>query len=139
MELDITEFVTNNDPYHYSASIAECGANAGPDTWRNAVDEAKEKPLLTARPDIEEFREYMKGFGAWDDEAIAAWSDDECNALLIQLISGDMREAGMDACDLEEFDWEQYQKDSEAGRISGNIYKADVGKSAGRIFYYVGN
>ena len=139
MELDITEFVLNTEPFDFSASIAERGPNAGPDTWRNAVAEGERQPLLTTPDQFDEFREYMTGFGAWDDEAITAWSEAECNALLIQLISGDMREAGMDDCFPDEFDWEQYRKDSEAGRISGNIYKADVGESASRIFYYIGN
>ena len=135
MELDITEFVLNTEPFDFSASIAERGPNAGPDTWANAVREAKEKPLLTAPDQIDEFRDYAGTFGAWDDEIRAAWSDNECNALLIQLISGDMREAGMDDCFPDEFDWTAYQQRSEAGQISGNISKGDDG----RIWYYIGS
>ena len=72
MEIDITDFVMTNEPHFYSASIAESGPNAGPNTWRNAMNEAKEKPLLTTPDQIKEFREYVKGYGAWDDEARAA-------------------------------------------------------------------
>jgi hypothetical protein len=139
MELDITDFVTNAEPYEFSASVAERGPNAGPQTWANAVTEGASKPLLTTPDQIEEFRDYMGDFGAWDDAERAAWSDAECNALLIQLISGDMRESGMDSCDIEDFDWDQYQKDSEDGRISGRIYRADTDEHTGRIFYYIGS
>ena len=75
-----------------------------------------------------------------DAEECAAWPDDECNALFIQLISGDMREAGMDACDMDEFDWEAYEEQAREGRIPGNIFKGDVEghEGSGRIFYDLG-
>ena len=73
MEIDITRFVTEADPYEFSASIAERGDNAGPETWRNAVAEGESSPLLTTPEQLDALRAYMKGFGAWDDEEIAAW------------------------------------------------------------------
>ena len=51
--------------------------------------------------------------------------------MFIQLIAGDMRECGMDDCDLEDFDWAGYEARASEGQISGNIFKADDG----RIFY----
>lgn len=131
MEINITEFVKNSDPFDFSASIMERGKNAGPETWNNAVEEAKTSSLLTTEEQLEALRDYVKEFGAWSEEQIAAWSDDECNALFIQLISGDMREAGLDSCDLEEFDWAEYERRSQAGQISGNIFKSDDG-----LIYY---
>ena len=80
----------------------------------------------------EEFRRYIKGFGAWSEDEIRAWSNTELNALLIQMISGDIREANLDS---ENPDWDQYQKDAEAGRVSGRIFKADDSK----IYYYIGD
>lgn len=133
MEINITRFVTDADPFDFSASRAERGDNAGPDTWKNAVAEGSNDPLLTTTEQLDALREYVKGFGAWDDDEIAAWSDAECNALFIQLISGDMREAGMDV-ELDEFDWEEYEQCARAGQISGNIYKGDDGQ----IYYYLG-
>src|SRR5881394_389204 len=102
MEINITSFVQNEDPFDYSASMAERGENSGRDTWNNAKTKA---PVLLDTPEkIEALRDYVKGFGSWDEEEIATWDDTECNALFVQLISGDMREAGMD--NVEDFDWE---------------------------------
>ena len=135
MEVNITRFVESAEPFEFSSSIAERGQNAGPETWHNAKREAASAPLLTAEDELEEFREYIAGFGAWDDEEIAAMSDTDLNALLIQLISGDIREAGLDACDPEDFDWVRYEQEQEEGRISGNLYRGNDGQ----IYYYVGS
>jgi hypothetical protein len=123
MEINITSFVTNEDPFNYSASAAERGDNAGRETWNNAKNRAP--TLLTTPEQIEALREYVKGFGAWDAEEIAAWDDSECNALFVQLVSGDMREAGMDDVDLEDFDWDEYEHKAQQGSISGRIYRGD--------------
>ena len=92
MEIDITNFFNNAEPFDFSASVAERGENAGRDTWNNAKREGAASPLLTTPEQLDALRSYVKGFGAWDDDEIAAWDDAECNALFIQLISGDMRE-----------------------------------------------
>lgn len=126
MEINITSFVNDEDPFDYSASRAERGDNAGPETWNNAKNQAP--LLLDTSEKIEALRDYVKDFGAWDSEEIAAWDDNECNALFIQLISGDMREAGMDEVDLEDFDWEEYERRAKQGTISGNIYRGDDGQ-----------
>ena len=41
MEIDITAFFENADPFEFSHSRAEGGANAGPQTWANAKEEAQ--------------------------------------------------------------------------------------------------
>lgn len=135
MEINITRFVETSEPFEFSASIMERGQNAGPQTWANAKDFASEKPFLTTEDELEEMREYIAGFGAWDDEEIAAMSATDLNALLVQLISGDMREAGLDACDLEDFDWEEYEERASAGTISSNLCRGDDGQ----VYYYIGN
>jgi hypothetical protein len=128
MEINITSFVQNEDPFDYSHSAAEGGPHAGRNTWTAAKTMA---PTLLDTPEkIEALRDYVKDFGAWDKEEIAAWDDAECNALFVQLISGDMREANME--DIEGFDWDQYEKDAEKGSISGNIYRGDDGQ-----IYYI--
>jgi hypothetical protein len=88
--------------------------------------------LLTTPEQIEALREHVKDFGAWDDEEIAAWDDIECNAIFVQLVSGDMREAGMDDVDIDDFDWETYNDRVEAGELQGNIY---YHRQADKIFY----
>jgi hypothetical protein len=137
MEIDITDFVTNCDPFEFSASTAELGANAGPITWKNAKAQAVKLPLLTTAEQLDALRAWANDSGAWDDDEIAAWSPEECTAMFIQLVSGDMREMGLDECDLEDFDWDAWRERSDGG---GNIYQCDIesDKDFGRIFYYLG-
>jgi hypothetical protein len=131
MEIDITTFFNEAAPMDYSASVAEVGNDAARATWQAACDDSNDYPMLDSEKKREEFRHYVKTFGAWSEDEIAAWSNQELNALLIQMISGDIREASLDT---DEPDWNQYQKDSEAGRISGRIFKGNDSK----IYYYVG-
>jgi len=44
MEIDITSFFENAEPWKFSHSIAEGGPSAGSDTWRAALSEAAEAP-----------------------------------------------------------------------------------------------
>ena len=141
MEIDITEFVTNEEPYEFSGSIAERGPNAGPQTWANASQEAQRKPLLTTEDQLDAMRQWVKESGGWDKAERDAMSPADLNAMFIQLISGDMREMGLNECDLEDFDWEEYQVRAEEGQISGNIFRCDIEnhESFGRFFYYLGS
>lgn len=68
-EIDITDFVRGDaDPSEYSASIAETGyQDIGKRTWRAALGA---ETLLTTPEHIADWREYVKGFGAWEDEEI---------------------------------------------------------------------
>ena len=123
MEIDITAFMANEDAYEFSGSIAERGPNAGPQTWANAKECAARAPLLATPEQIEEARDYFKEFGAWDDETRAAWSAEEVNALLIQYISGNLREIeSLCSDDDGEIDWVQVEAQSSEGRIAGDIY-----------------
>lgn len=132
MELDITEFFESCNHADFSASVAELGKDAGRITWQASLEEAKSTRLLKTPEQFAEFRLYMRDFGAWDEGEIAAWTEAECNALLIQLISGDIRGAGLDtSCP----DWAEYEEGVEAGRYSGCIYQGDDGK----VYYYVGS
>jgi hypothetical protein len=131
MEIDITSFITGTDTWAFSGSVATHGANAGPNTWNAAKDQASREPLLNTEEELDALLNWAKETGAWDAEERASWSKEEINALFIQLIAGDMRECGMDAVDLEGFDWAEYEARASEGQISGNIFKADDG----RIFY----
>lgn len=128
-ELDITEFFNNAAPMDYSASVAEIGNNAGRDTWNAACEDSTEYNILNNDEKRELFREFVRCFGAWDDSEIAAWTDVELNALFIQMVSGDMREAGLDE---KPVDWQAYEEDD---NLRGNISRGDDGN----IYYYVGN
>jgi hypothetical protein len=140
MEINITRFFQDADAFEFSASVAERGQNAGKETWSNAVREGTDSPLLKTPEELQALRDYVRGFGAWDDEEIAAWSDAECNALFVQLISGDMREMeSLCIGDDGEIDWTRYEELANEGTISGSIYRADIGDNVGDIFYYLGS
>jgi len=89
--------------------------------------------LLTNSDELDAFRGFARGFGAWDNEQIESWSDDKCRALLIQLIAGEMREAELDCYSSDE-DWAEYERRAEAGDISSRLFRGDDG----RIYYYIG-
>jgi hypothetical protein len=88
MEINITSLIK---AFSFSHSIAEGGEGAGQRTWNAAKREGQERPLLSG-DQLEAFREHVRGFGAWDQEEIAAWDETECNALFLQMVSGDIRE-----------------------------------------------
>ena len=130
MEIDITSFFENADPFEFSHSISEGGPNAGPKTWQAALKEGGETPLLTTPEQLDALRDHMRGYGAWDREEIDAWSPAKCNAMFIQLISGDIREAGLDEQFADEIDWAEFDRRAEAGEISGSLFKS------GESIYY---
>ena len=132
MELDITTFFRTAAPMDYSASAAELGQDAGRITWTHAVEDADEYPILDTEDKRQAFREDLQGYGAWDEEEIEAWTDQELTALLMQMISGDIRESCLDT---DEPDWKEYEEGVESGTYSGRLYRGDDG----RIYYYIGD
>lgn len=133
MELDITDFFNSCDPRHYLASVAELGEDAGTITWENALDRSEEDNLLDTEEKRDAFKAYVRGFGAWDDEEIDAWSHEELNALLIQFISGDMREDGLHA-NMEDEEWNALDPEKSRGSIYGGPLTTD-----GRVYFYMGS
>ena len=128
MELNITEFFNAANAFDYSASCAELGENAGGITWNNAKN--ADFNLLDSEEKREHFKEYIRGFGAWSDDEISAWTNSELNALCIQLVSGDIREFE----ELAESDWNMWQELSERGTVSGNLYGGPLSID-GQIYY----
>lgn len=131
MEINITAFFKNANPSAYSASIAERGDNAAAETWQAAIEATNEYPLLKTEEELAAFREYAAEFGAWDEEDISKWTATECNALLLQMISGDMRGVGMDA---DNWVWGTYEDLCAEGGCPSNIFLGDDGE----VYYYVG-
>lgn len=84
MYIDITDFVRNVEACDLSASKMELGNDAGKITWNNAKAEAALHPLFSTDAEIEACRAWAEEFGAWDRDEIAAWSSDECNALVLE-------------------------------------------------------
>lgn len=128
MEIDITEFFMNAAPMDYSASVAEIGQDAGPCTWNAAKEDSAEYMILNTEEKRQAFREYVKGFGAWSEDEIAAWSEIELNALCMQLLAGDMREADIGGPDT---DWDEYERLSSEGVYRGSVFCG----SDGRVYF----
>ena len=119
----------------YSASLAEIGRDAGIYTWRAACEDSPDYMILDTDEKRQLFRDHVKGFGAWDDKQIAGWNDTELNALLIQLISGDIRESNLTP-DSSNADWEEYYERAERDEISGSLSRdADAPT---RVYYIWG-
>ena len=57
---------------------------------------------------VEAFENYIKRFGAWDQEEIDTWSLEEKVALLIQFISSEIREADQEGRIFKGIDGEMY-------------------------------
>lgn len=89
MEINITHLL-ETDLFPFSHSVAEGGEDAGRETWNNALNGPR--PLLNTPEEFEAFRGYVGEFGAWTEEEISAWDENECQALFLQFISGDVRE-----------------------------------------------
>jgi hypothetical protein len=124
-QINITRFFNEAAPMDYSASCAEIGQNAGADTWNAAKEDAPYWNMLDDDDKRDAFREWVKGYGAWSDDEIAAWSDVEINALFVQWVSGDIREGFEWDC---EDIWANYQELAERGTVSSNIWKDDDGQ-----------
>lgn len=134
-EINITKLATEGDLFEFSASRAERGQNAGPETWANAKVEAADRPMLDG-DDLTDFRDYVRGFGAWDDQEIDAWDATECNALFVQMVAGDMREAES-LCPGDGpggVDWDAYEALAQEGTVSSRVFT-----SGDEVFYYVGD
>lgn len=134
MEIIISDFFNSCAPRDYSASVLEIGKDAGIATWSAACEDATDFNLLDNEEKREAFREHVKDFGAWPDAKIAAWSNNELDALFIQLISGDMREF-KDAAWFTDDEWQEYESQASDGQLSGRLFKGIDGE----IYYYVGS
>jgi hypothetical protein len=133
MEIEITKFCEQEDPFNYSASASEmAGQCAGRITWKNALNCSL--MLLDTGEKQEAFKSWVSDFGAWGDEEIQAWNEKETNALFIQFVSSEMREIGMDDCLLENFNWQAYEWAVQEGEVAGNIFKDEENK----IYFQLG-
>lgn len=138
MEINITRFFKTEAPMDYSASIAEIGKDAGPDTWRAANENASEyADLLDTEEKRDTFKAHMRDMGFSEADEFATWTNEQLTALFMQLISGDMREVpDVDmGPDMTDEDWQHYERLAEHGTVSGSIYRGDDGE----VYYYLGS
>lgn len=129
-EIKVTHLVREVDCSEFFASVFERGENVGPETWANALEAAKEAPLLKGK-EFDEARDWLRGFGAWDEEELRLKTDDEIGALVLQFIAGDIRE--MES--LYSDDPEGYRAAQEAGEVSGYLSLGDDGE----WYFYLGD
>lgn len=132
MELNITALYNSMHPRDYSASIAEIGNNAAMDTWRAACDDSSEYMILDDDDKRQAMRAHVRTFGAWSDTEINAWTNVELNALLIQCISGDIRESILDD---DPHAWAEYYEEGEQGVVSCRLFSDDDGQ----VYYVIGD
>lgn len=109
-----------------SGSVAELGEGAGRLTWGNCVREAEQGNPITDE-NRDNARAWVRSFGAWGEEEINGWDDAELGALLLQFAAGDIREAEGVADDDGEIDWAEYERQAEAGRVSGRLFRDEAG------------
>lgn len=81
------------DCYSLSGSVAELGSNAAQFTWNNALEYSKKYPLLKNTSEVLEAKAYFRSFGAWSDEEVSRWGYQDVNALLVQEVASDVKEA----------------------------------------------
>ena len=136
MEINVSAIIddTRNNPTRFSASIAETGLeNIGQITWNNAKEQ---KSFALTKDQIEPVKNYIREFGAWDDDEIDSWDAEETTALFVQFVSGDYRNLENEfeqlGYDIDDFDDDQFQEVTE--NFGGSLYKGDNGQ----WYYYAG-
>ena len=93
MEINITK-LTNVDMWPVSGSNATHGQNAAKDTWEAAKGASMEVTVLDTRKKLEAYRKHLKEMGV---DGTNDFGDTELNALLIQEVSLELRENGLDS------------------------------------------
>lgn len=133
-EIDVSRLLSEADPFDLSASVAERGTNAGPETWANATAEAESRPLDI--DDRDAVRDFFRGFGAWEAEEIAAWADSDLDTLVLQYAAGDLRELQSlrPGDGPGGIDWAEAESLSAEGTVGGRLFTADD-----RLFIYIGD
>lgn len=94
--LNVTELFSEIAPYHCANSVANLGPSAAEDTWANCLTLADSDAALAAEWDYDAVREHIASYGAWDTEEIAAMSEKQLRASMIQEIASDLRARGAD-------------------------------------------
>ena len=135
MQININQLIESRAPV-YSHSVHEGGENAGRNTWNAAKEAAARMLLLVTEEELEAMRGWARSSGGWEREEIAAWDADELNALFLQLVSAETREAGWDSLEDAEWDDEGSLIDSLTGEPAecSNIFRG----TDGNVYFYLG-
>jgi hypothetical protein len=131
MEIDVTDFLASTDCSMLSGSVAELGTDAGRITWQNSIDTVKEFNPLPDDAALQEFRDWLRPWGGWSDDEIAAMSDEHLRALCAQWIASDWRECFEWPEHADGPDWAFYESMACEGTCPSSFYRDDTG----RIFW----
>jgi hypothetical protein len=108
MEFDVTPLFSDKlDAYLLSNSVANLGDRASQITWDNALEAAKDYPLVND-DNREEVQDWIKEFGAWDEAEISSWDNQTLSAFVWQSAAADFREHWENDWDTDG-DWELIQ------------------------------
>lgn len=121
-EINVTRLVSDLDPNMIAGSVATHGREGVKQLWPNATREASETPLET--DDRDGLKDWARGFGAWEDEKIDAWTDAEIDALVLQYAAQDLKEL-QDLCPgegLGDVDWTEADRLAESGVVGGHLF-----------------
>jgi hypothetical protein len=119
-EYDVTH-LEMEDCGQLFGSVFELGKDAGRITWNNCMKAALDHPLVKD-DEVDEIRDYFRGYGAWDNAEIDAWTRQELDALVTQEAAAAFREYEM-------FDsYEEYMEAAEQGTVATQIYRDDNGR-----------
>lgn len=130
MEIDVTHMVEEADSMVWlSGSRAEHGQYAGRITWGNSIAYGKDRPLLLDDAAREAAREHFVEYGAWSREEIAAWDEDELQAITCQDVAAAIREMNVAE------DYDDYVRLCERGTCSGRLSRGDDG----HWYFYLGS
>jgi hypothetical protein len=91
LELNITRYFEENDPYYMSGSVYNLGSDAAKFTWNNSLA-ASDGELLTSDEALQEVRDWLKSFGAWTDAEIFTYTTNELEALVLQEAASEINE-----------------------------------------------
>jgi len=108
MEFDVTPLFSDKlDAYLLSNSVANLGDRASQITWDNALEAAKDYPLVND-DNRDETIAWLKGFGAWEESHLIQWNNQSLSALVWQFAAADFREHWENDWDTDG-DWELIQ------------------------------
>lgn len=130
MEIDITHMF-EEETWGFSGSVVTHGPDVAKRTYAAAKSEADR---LFPDVDKEVLVDHFGGYGAWSEEELEAMTLTELRALLVQDVTAEMRETGLEDVHLEDIDWEEYEALCQTGNYSGRIGPGDDG----RVYFYLG-
>lgn len=124
MELEITKQFNDDNARDFQNSAMEAGPMASIWSWNNALDS---RYNYITPENKETIQQHFLDYGAWELEELQ--DERELGALLVQEIASNIRE--FESCE----DWDEYEAESEAGQVSGLLFKSEDNK----VYIYIGH